>query len=255
MLDRILKYRFRIIVLLELVVGLSAYAADPLPVLQRRQISPAFEYQGGAIPTLILDADGNVRISTGKEYAPFHPGEVMILPNAPEKTLEWTLEKYFIVVISNQKNVVKLTSPTRVTESMQETIRLLESKGGKIHYFDFSENEAEDKPNSTMADRLESAFQQKWGRAAVIDRKRSFMVGDAAYASSDERPDGSAGTDHANFDRRFANQINVTFVEPQIFFGWETRGVMRFKTPQQVYAYQHLPIIKPCRFRLPKIAW
>jgi DNA 3'-phosphatase len=212
--------------------------------LARRALSSAYTFQGVPVRVAFFDADSTLRISTGKHFAPATPAEVRILPNVPETIRELGRQGYLIAVVSNQENMIGRYTDVPILAAMHETIRQAEAAGGKVHYFDYSFTKEEAKPNPLMGERLEAQLKESFGAGASIDRKKSFMVGDAAYlaaengAPADLRPDNIPAFDHGNFDRLFAKNLNVKFYEPDEFFGWREDGVRRFHRLPELEAYR-----------------
>ncbi len=73
-----------------------------------------------------------------------------------------------------------------------------------------------------------------------------MMVGDAAWKRGvDTRPDGKAGDDFSNSDRRFAETLRrvrkspkgIAFYHPRDVFGWAQRGVERISTLAELHIY------------------
>jgi histidinol phosphatase-like enzyme len=217
---------FQLWLLLAPVLG----AADDILPIPRATVSSSYNYRGGKIKVLVLDADQTLRISTSRWRAPRAPSEVVILPGVRETITNYVNQGYLVAILSNQMNAVNDSGLGQVDRTMQETVRQIQSESSaRIDYYDFSEIEADARPNTPMFDRLARVLKEKFGSGAEIDREHSLFSGDAAYLPSDIRPDGRHGFDTANFDRIFAENNHLPFEEPQNLFGWRDRGMDRIE--------------------------
>jgi histidinol phosphatase-like enzyme len=107
-----------------------------------------------------------------------------------------------------------------------------------MHGYDFAEDDVNRKPKAAMKHELEKALQAKYGPAAKIDLRESFMVGDSAYKKGvDIEPNGKPGTHFSNADRKFAESVGIRFYEPTDFFGWREHGVDIFLKAEEVDAF------------------
>lgn len=196
------------------------------------------------IKVAFFDADGTVRIAKTKNHTAAHETDVLILPNVAQKLEELSEDGYFIAIVSNQTGIsTGGRSYTMVDQAMEFTATEIKRAGGVVHYYDFAENSLEAKPNAHMGIKLEKYLKNLYGHDVRIDHEHSFMVGDAGYIEAkaktpaDIRPDGSAGFDFNNFDRLFAEEFNLEYFEPDRFFDWQKKGVIRFKTAEDLQQF------------------
>lgn len=80
---------------------------------------------------LILDYDGTLRESTGKEEWPEDPAEVRILPGRKERLQEYVDQGYLLLGVSNQSAIAKGLSPQKAIDCFEQTNKLL---GHSIDY-------------------------------------------------------------------------------------------------------------------------
>lgn len=81
------------------------------------------EYKNKA---LILDYDGTLRLSTGKQKYPVNVSDIKMLPNRKEKILEFKKNGYVLLGASNQSGIDKGSVPREaVVICFEETNRLL----------------------------------------------------------------------------------------------------------------------------------
>jgi DNA 3'-phosphatase len=233
--------RFAIILAFAVLVPSLARADDVV----RAQIGAGFRYTGGPVKVLVLDADQTVRISSTQFRAPRDPSQVIILPGVRAKIAEYQRQGYFVAIMSNQVNAVKDSGLGKIDSTMQETVRQIAGSGTPIPYYDFSEREADSKPATAMFDKMQAALKAKFGPGATIDRAHSLYVGDAAYLTTETRPNGLPGIDSANFDRKFAENNHVPYQEPQDFFGWKQRGFNRIENTKDLARYEAAGRAKP----------
>jgi HAD superfamily hydrolase (TIGR01662 family) len=220
--------------------------AEETPALIRRTMRNPFHYAGGEVPVAFLDADSNVRIPITGWYAPRTPEEVVLLPGVARKIRELTEQGFFVTIVSNQKTILASGATLEnVDKAMEQTARLMESEGGKVHLFNYALTEAESKPSPAMFQELEKQLLQLYGPQAKIDKARSFMVGDYAYQkpgpnfAGELRPNGLMGEDEGNFDRLFAKNNGIAYHEPNDFFGWEKYGIYRFHKMEDIDRYEY----------------
>ncbi|MBU1107105.1 MAG: HAD-IIIA family hydrolase [Candidatus Riflebacteria bacterium] len=171
-----------------------------------------------------FDADSTLREAHSKKSSPHGKHDVMIYRHAAEKLRALSEAGWLLAIVSNQAGIsLGYITKAEVEEAMQETIREFAALGAIFGYYDYAENYDENrKPANEMAWRLERKLHQVKRK---INWKDSFMVGDAAWKKGhDLQPDGSPGDDHADSDRRFAENIALRhpgfgFFHPRDFFG------------------------------------
>jgi DNA 3'-phosphatase len=208
---------------LELFDGgeLDKKKADAAPVPQytvsrRVFLSDSFN-RSGKVKVAFFDADDTLRRSKSGKFVVNEPDDVEILANVGEKIKALNTEGLLVVIVSNQAGIPRHVSLENADRTLLKTIELIGAQGGVIHYYDFAENKDDQrKPQTGMAKTLEAALKTRFG--AEIDWKNSFMVGDAAYAKDEKRPDGTPGSNFSNSDRKFAENLGIPFVEAKEFF-------------------------------------
>jgi DNA 3'-phosphatase len=212
--------------------GIAAQTTDAIDSLARRKLADTFSYSGsGKVKVAFFDADSTLRVSASGSVSANGPTDVRLLPFVADKLKELADDGWLIAVVSNQAGVqyghVKIED---ADAALQHTADLIRAAGGEVHYTDFAEQNGPDrKPNPGMADRLQTLLKSHLGDEADIDLTTSIMVGDSAYKRGhDTRPDGGAGTNFSNSDRKFAEAAGVTFVEPDEAFGWDRYDVPQF---------------------------
>ena len=165
-----------------------------------------------------------------------------------EKIRELNQQKYFVAIVSNQGRVPKSIPFSVAEEAMGNLVRSLGERGATVDYFDFSiGGEGREKPKPAMARSLTEVIQRKFGNEYRIDPKNSFMVGDAAYQKGDLKPDKSRGEDFSDFDRKFAEGLNIDFKEPDEFFGWRAVGISRIRSTADIDSLNKLRALEKKR--------
>jgi DNA 3'-phosphatase len=152
------------------------------------------------------------------------------------KLRKLSAQGYLIYIVSNQGGIQKgfVTCET-ADAALRYTMQKVREDGGVVHGYDFAENDDEfRKPKTGMPMALEQALKDRFGKDAAIDKKASFMVGDAAYTKDDTTPAGKPGTHFSNTDRLLAVNYGIPFQEASVFFGWRNFGIDVFFTEAEV---------------------
>ena len=190
-----------------------------------------YQAESAAIPVAFFDADYTLRITRSGRHWPAEPSDMMILPGVREKIAELTGRGYFVAIVSNQRGAAHALEVKQINAIFDELSSRVERGGGKVHAYFYAVNNEQIKPSAYLGTFTEATLKAAHGENAHIDLSRSFMVGDAGYRAAREehpvgdiRPDGRPGQDFENFDRLFAEKIGVTYVEPNIAFGWTEHG-------------------------------
>jgi DNA 3'-phosphatase len=229
----IIRYSFTLALLI--LWSSSVVAHD----LGRRKLSSSFDLPpaGSSVPVAFFDADSTLRVSISGNVSASHAKDVYLLPCVAERLRELKENGYLIMIVSNQGGIPRYTSLEEADLALQYTVDLIREAGGDVAIYDFAENNDEyRKPNTGMAQGLEALLLE---RNIMIDKNRSFMIGDSAYKKNvDIRPDGIPGTHFSNADRLFAqNYFNFArdekpayrFEEAAVFFGWRQNGIDVFQ--------------------------
>ena len=202
-------------------LNLSSLQAQESPLF-RRIISQEFVVSD---PTNIIvaffDADSTLRVSKSGSVSANGPDDFEILPGVAAEIKKLNDAGILVVVVSNQGGIPKYISLETADLALKNLKLELPKEGARIDYFDFSENDDEDrKPKIGMGHRLEKILKEKFGPQAQINKSKSFMVGDSAWKKGETRPDGKPGSNFSNSDKRFAENYGIAFHEPADFFGW-----------------------------------
>lgn len=80
------------------------------------------EYKNKAI---IVDYDGTLRLSTGKQKFPIELSDIQMLPNRSETLKEWQKKGYLILGASNQSGIARGTPEAKIVACFEETNRRL----------------------------------------------------------------------------------------------------------------------------------
>lgn len=224
--------------------------------LSRRILNPSYTPKSSRVPVLFLDADSTVRVSQGGHVYPLSPTDYYILPGVAEKIRSYNQLGYLVAIVSNQGGISAGNIAIDVVDGALRNMvsDLYEKHQARVDYYDFAENKATNdpdrKPAIGMAERLQQKLKAKFGSHNRIDLERSLMVGDAAFMSHENRPDGRAGADFSNFDRGFARNLGVKYLEPHQFFGWERFGFERLHKMKDAQYYEMLSAPRSCRGRI-----
>lgn len=178
---------------------------------------------GRELPVAFFDADNTLRETRSGKPSPHGRHDVVINQKAFARLKELYENGYLLAIVSNQAGIeLGMISAAQVEEAMQETMRLLTRDEICFHYYDYADlRDKNRKPETEMAWRLERKLHLA---GYSINWNKSFMVGDAAWKKGhDLQPDGTPGDDHANSDRRFAENIAIKhpgfgFYHPREFF-------------------------------------
>jgi D-glycero-D-manno-heptose 1,7-bisphosphate phosphatase len=123
---------------------------------------------------VFLDRDGVLNrplLRDNKPYPPSNKGELEILPGVAEALRQLKAAGFLLIVVSNQPDVARGTSPRSVVESINETLATaLPIDEFRMCYHDGPANCDCRKPRPGML--LQAA--DKWN----IDLARSYMIGD-----------------------------------------------------------------------------
>ncbi|MCK5796942.1 MAG: HAD-IIIA family hydrolase [Deltaproteobacteria bacterium] len=232
---------------LRFVPNLLRHAHPALYPRARRQLASSYTPpKKGRLKIAFLDADGTLRVSRSGAPTADHAADVALLPGVAQKIKALAKRGYLIAIVSNQAGVEAGFISHAIAEAgLRNTCRLLSQAGAPVHYFDYAaKRDANRKPNATMGERLAHTLADRYGRQ--VDWKHSMMIGDAAWKRGvDTRPDGKAGDDFSNSDRRFAETLRrvrkspkgVAFHHPRDVFGWAKRGVERISTLAELRTY------------------
>ncbi len=224
----------------------AAAAPAPAEELARRTLPDDFHYDGsGKIKVAFFDADSTLRVAPSGGVSAGGKRDVWILPNVSGEIARLNREGYLVVIVSNQGGVpkrVSLQDADGALDFTRKMIRWLDAEA-RIHYFDFAELYDRDrKPDTGMMERLEAMLIAKYG--AAIDRKESFMCGDAARK----------GIDLSDSDRKVADNFGIPFKDPADFFHWRRYGYERFTKKSQIDEFYEKnpqlkkPVSGPCPF-------
>lgn len=224
--------------------------------LSRRLLDPAFSPTESSLKVLFLDADSTVRVTRGGAPYAQSPTDYYILPGVAEKIRAYNQAGFLVFMISNQGGIsggrIKIEVVDQAFKNMVNELK--EKHQARIDYYDFAENKSENdpdrKPAIGMADRLEKKLKEKFGAQMKIDLTHSFMVGDAAYMNHERRQDGRSGEDFSNFDREFARNLGVRYLEPHEFFGWQKYGFERIHKMVDAQYVELLNSPRSCRGRV-----
>ncbi len=211
-----------------------AASASRFPT-SRREISPSFRPSDGKkVRIAFFDADSTLRVAPSGSVSANGPKDVAVLPMLREKLRELESQGFLLAIVSNQAGVQKGYVTAKDAEAaLAFTISELGQRGIRFHYFDFAENEDENrKPGLGMAERLAALVEAKFG--VGVDWAGSFVVGDSGWKKGvDLEPDGTPGEDFSNTDRLFAENLakkhpGVVFHHPRDFFSWKKVGIRNF---------------------------
>jgi DNA 3'-phosphatase len=216
----------KIVALFVLFISLSARAE-----INRQTFLAEIPHQNKQIKVAFFDADSTLRVSKSGSPSANGPTDFIRLPNTTKKIAELNKEGYLVVIVSNQGGIPKFITLAEADLALNNMIAEYKEEGAIIHYYDFAENDDEfRKPGIGMAELLKAKLENL---GFFYDVKKSFMVGDSAYKRAnpkknepaEKRPDGRDGFNFSNSDRYFAQNANLTFYEPQYYFGWADYGV------------------------------
>ncbi len=175
------------------------------------------------LPVAFFDADNTLRRTRSGKPSPHGRHDVIVFAHAIDKLKELVEKGYVLAIVSNQAGIeLGFLSSCEVEEALHETMRVFAEHGIIFNYYDYADRRDKNrKPEPEMAWRLERKLHQQ---GLKIAWHQSFMVGDAAWKNGkDIQPDGTPGSDHANSDRRFAENIAIKypgfgFFHPRHFF-------------------------------------
>ncbi len=198
-----------------------------LPKKRRSLVLPA-TLADRTLRVAFFDADNTLRNTHSGKPSPHGRADLIVYPHCFARLKELGDEGYLLAIVSNQAGIeLGHISRAEVEEAMQATLHSYAEKGVTFNYYDYAELYNDDrKPEPGMAWRLERQLQLA---GYAINWSASFMVGDAAWKrGQDLRPDGTPGKDHANSDRRFADNIAMKhpgfgFFHPDDFFRGHTK--------------------------------
>jgi DNA 3'-phosphatase len=191
------------------------------------------------IKVAFFDADSTLRVAPSGSVSANGATDVKLLPYMAKTLRRLADDGYLLYIVSNQGGIAaKIVTFDTADAALRHTIRLILAEGGTMHGYDFAEDDVNRKPKAAMKHELEKALQVKYGPAAKIDLRQSFMVGDSAYKKGvDVEPNGKPGTHFSNADRKFAESVGIRFYEPTDFFGWREHGVDIFLKAEEVDAF------------------
>lgn len=218
--------------LASLLLVTAALTASAQEIRRQTFLSEAFDRTRPQVAVAFFDADSTLRISKSGSPSANGPSDYIVLPNVAAKIRELNAQGYLVAIVSNQAGIPEMVSMAVADGAFYNMTQELAGAGAVIHYYDFAENKDQfRKPETGMASRLEENLRRKFGDGFSLDKRRSFMVGDSAYAAASKkgpgevRPDGRPGFNHSNADRLFAENYGIPFHEPQDFFDWKKFGV------------------------------
>jgi DNA 3'-phosphatase len=202
--------------------------------LGRRKISEQYKFKSSQIKVAFFDADSTLRVSKSGSVSANGPNDFEILPGTVDAIQRLNADGYFVAIVSNQAGIPRYISRETADEALKNLVDTFARNGAIIDYYDFAENyDSNRKPGVGMANRLERLATEKLGRPISIDRKKSFMVGDAGWKKGEQRPDGREGFSLSNSDRLFAENYGIPFREAQDFFGWQIYGYDAINTYEE----------------------
>lgn len=190
---------------------------------RRRTLLLTTNATGRSLPVAFFDADNTLRKTRSGKPSPHGRHDVIVFKETFKRISELQAQGYLLAIVSNQAGIeLGMISDHEVEEAIQETLRIFAENGIFFNYYDYADQRDNNrKPDTEMAWRLE----RKLHLAGLkINWQTSFMVGDAAWKKGhDNQPDGTPGHDHANSDRRFAENIALKhpgfgFFHPRHFF-------------------------------------
>ena len=159
-----------------------------------------YEYKENQI---IFDLDHTlIKPKDGRTFAKDADDWVWLHPNVPKKMKECYDKGYSIVMITNKS---KLFTGDQLLNVMNELRKKYKIKYA-IAYFTF--NKEWRKPNTKMFEAHLQIGSSKHMSLPKLDKKQSFMVGDALG-----RPH-----DWSDVDKQFAKNCGMTIVSPETFF-------------------------------------
>ncbi len=196
-----------------------------LPIKRRQIVGFKFDSSAPSVKVAFFDADDTLRRSKSGAIVVNEEADLQILPGRAAKIAELNQQGYLVVIVSNQGGIPQYLSLEQAESLLAKTISELSREGGRVHYFDFAEFRDQDrKPGIGMAERLEQLLKTFEGGPYLIDRSKSFMVGDAGYKAAvggepaELRPDGTSGTDFSNSDRIFAEKFGIPYTHANDYF-------------------------------------
>lgn len=201
-----------------LVFSLQIFSAEhhhlcSLGLLGRRQfLTRNFKLESKFLKVAFFDADDTIRKTKSGKPAPDGPEDVALLPGIAKKIKKLNEAGYLVVLVSNQAGVQYGKSIENIDLAFLETIRLLRLEGAEVNYYDFAErNDVYRKPKTGMYDTLRAILKAELGSKVEIDKRKSFMVGDAAGQLE--------GPKKKRFDSdiKFAQNLGIAFFEAKKF--------------------------------------
>lgn len=231
-------------------ITFSAQAAEEdFSFYKRRTLLHSFTIQpNGKVKLAIVDADSTLRAMYKKAVPAHRPEQLAILPFVSKRIRDLNEQGYFVPIMSNQSDVGRLYSFEEAETTFGHTVGMIEKEGGLIHYIDFAEfRDGDRKPEIGMALRLAKYLKENFN--LEVDWQNSVMIGDSAWMEAKEpkdgkpgsaaeiRPDGRLGFNYSNFDRLFAENLGIRFIEAADFFGWREYGVDGFHFASEVTAF------------------
>lgn len=212
-------------------------AATLKDVAMRPHDLGAYECPTGPIRVAFFDADATLVVAkSGSEFT--NGIRVDVLPFVGSKIAQLNRDGYLVAVVSSSVGVDQAPSALGEAEEMlAATANLVGQMGGRIDYLAMADD-AERKPKTGMATRLDGLLREKCGQG--IDLTKSFVVGDSGYKRGQDgpHPDGRPADDSSNVDRGFAKNLltpdvepsSKFFQEPTDYFGWRDFGVFNLET-------------------------
>lgn len=190
---------------------------------KRRTLLLPKKAAGKVLPVAFFDADNTLRHTKSGKVSPHGRHDVLVFKQTFAKIYELQASGYLLAIISNQAGIkLGYISTDEVEDALNETLRIFAENNIYFNYYDYAEQyDNNRKPDTGMAWRLERELLLQ---GYSINWQESFMIGDAAWKrGKDLQPDGSPGSDHANSDRRFAENIAIKhpgfgFFHPRHFF-------------------------------------
>ena len=159
--------------------------------------------------TLIKPLQGRIHAKSPDDVTLWHP-------NIPEKLIELYQNKYKLVVITNQSNLLDKPEKMKIFEGKIDFLRkylFLE----KLNVLASVKSDYARKPNLGLFDFLQEKTNFKF------DVKNSFMVGDAAGRTEIKKSKLNSNTegvkkDFSCSDRMWAKNLGIDFYTPEEFF-------------------------------------
>lgn len=212
------KFKRPSLLFIILVFSIQTFSAEhhhlcSLGLLGRRQfLTRNFKLESPLIKVAFFDADDTIRKTKSGKPAPDGPEDVTLLPGIAKKIKKLNEAGYLVVLVSNQAGVQYGKSIENIDLAFLETIRLLRLEGAEVNYYDFAErNDVYRKPKTGMYDTLRAILKAELGSKVEIDKRKSFMVGDAAGQVE--------GPKKKRFDSdiKFAQNLGIAFFEAKKF--------------------------------------